>query len=337
MRSLFKRLVLIMLLVPILVSVGGCPCGFDCSSDDPIPTSLTLGFSDAALENLEQVVIEVDSISFRRSGFDDVVVDTFTISEQNLVGADTFQVDLLSYRGRNQLLVIEDLELETGTYSEIVITILGDDLNYSYVEESDGTLKAVNVAAAGLSLPGVQLVSGAQAFTVEFGLARALQYQVTADSYLLTNVGVRVEDNSQAASLTGRVNSSLFDTATPCDEKIDPESGNRIYIYKGTSVLDEQLADVYTSASANAVPDDAIAPFAVATLAENVLTGGWDYAFGFLPSGDYTLAFSCDSAGDDPIDYDGIVLPLPADQVYEINLAESEQAVCDLSDGGTCN
>ncbi len=97
------------------VFLGGCSCGFDCNNEDSQGTTvLSLGFSDALPEDLKQVVLEVDSIAFRRTGADDVVVDSFTIPALGLVSADTFQVDLLLYRGRNQLEVITDLELQVG-------------------------------------------------------------------------------------------------------------------------------------------------------------------------------------------------------------------------------
>jgi hypothetical protein len=70
----------------------------------------------------------------------------------------------------------------------------------------------------------------------------------------------------------------------------------------------------------------------VAALLETQLTGGWDYAFGYLPAGDYTLVFACDSAADDPDEYDELTLPLPDDQRYEITLDAGETLRCDLSD-----
>ena len=339
MEKLVKKAPLVALLLPVLLLLGGCPCGFDCDSDndDDSPALLTLGFSDAALEDLAQVVIEVDSITFRRSGSEDVVVDTFTIDELNLVAEDTFKIDLLSYRGRRQLLVIENLELDTGAYSEVLIHFLDNDLNYSFVEESDNSLKLLNSPVSGLSLPGINLVSGDQAFTVEFSLAQALQYQAASGTYLLATDGVRVEDNATAASLSGRVDSSLFDSVSPCDAKTDPKKGNRIYLYPGIGLEQGSIGDVYTFDSTNVIPDTAVPPLAVAALAENTLTGGWDYAFGFLPAGDYTLAFSCNTADDHPVNYDGFVIPLPADQLYEINLSNSEQAVCDFTIGASCD
>jgi hypothetical protein len=319
--------------------MGGCGCGFDCNNgnNQDATTLLSLGFSDAAPEDLKQVVIEVDSITFRRSGAEDIVVESFTIAELGLVDTDTFQLDLLQYRGRSQLLVLDDLELGQGTYSEILISVLDGDINFSYVQEADDSLVQLNAPAAGLSLPGMTLSEDEQQFTVEFSLAQSLQLQTSSDNYLLATDGIRVEDNATAASLTGRVDNALFDEVSPCDEKDDPERGNRIYLYRGIDLSAAQLADVFTTNSTTTVPDNAQAPFAVAALLKNTLIGSWEYAFGFLPAGDYTMAFACDTADDDSVDFDDLVVPLPADQTYEVTLSEGEQGVCDVSISGSCS
>jgi hypothetical protein len=134
------------------------------------------------------------------------------------------------------------------------------------------------------------------------------------------------------------VDNALFDEVSPCDEKDDPELGNRIYLYLGIGLSDSQFADVFTTNSGTTVPDDAQAPFTVAALLKNTLIGSWEYAFGFLPAGDYTMAFACDTADDDSVDFDDLVIPLPADQIYEVTLSEGEQGVCDLNVdvGGGC-
>lgn len=190
--------------------------------------------------------------------------------------------------------------------------------------------------AGGLTLAGIELTGGEQLYTVEFGLAQSLQYQSSDDNYLMATDGIRLEDNAVAANLAGRVDSSLFDTVSPCDEKDDPERGNRIYLYEGIGLTDTQLADVFTSNSSAQVPDNALAPFAVASLLKSSLSGGWEYGFGFLPAGDYTMAFACDTADDDAVEFDDLVIPLPEDQVYEITLSEAQEGVCDLADGADC-
>jgi hypothetical protein len=326
-------------LVILLMSQGGCSCGFDCNNDrgSNKPAVLNLGFSDESVDQLKQVVIEVDSIILRRTGAEDVVVDTFTIRELGLTDEDSFQLNLLQYQGLGQLLVITGLELKSASYAELRLTILDGDINRSYVQESDDEMKQLNVAGGVLVLPGPSVAAGEQQFTVAFSLAQALLYRQPTDDYLLTTEGIRVMNNATAASVSGRVDSSLFDTVAPCNAKPDPEAGNRIYLYRDRSLPPEDLADVFTSGSTSEVPAAARAPYAVAAVNEDPLTGSLQYALGFLAAGDYTLAFSCNAAEDDPVNYDGIVIPLPSGQIYEIQLSEGEKATCDLVENGNCN
>lgn len=334
-RLLMPASVCVLIALPLLL--GGCSCGFDCNNEDSnaTPTVLTLGISDALPEDLKQVVIEVDSITFSRTGADDVVVDSFTIPALGLSSADTFQVDLLQYRGRNQLQVITDLELTPATYSQVRITVLGGDVNRSYVQEEDDTLRELNVSGGVLVISGATFARSDQAYTVEFNLAQSLQVD-TGQRYLMTADGIRLEDNSTAASLSGRVDSSLFDLEPPCSDKEDPTEGNRIYLYEGTPASDERLGDVFRSSSATPVPANVVAPFAVATLVLNDLTANWEYAFGFLPAGDYTLAFACNTAADNSVDYDDLLVPEPADQTYSLTLTEGDTTVCDVTSSASC-
>tara|TARA_R110002049_G_scaffold70521_14_gene182142 strand:- start:4431 stop:5450 length:1020 start_codon:yes stop_codon:yes gene_type:complete len=334
-RTLLPALALLAFMLPL----GGCSCGFDCNNDDDDdtnPARLTLGFSDSLPEDLRQVVIEVDSITLSRSGVEDVVIETFTIPELDLVDADTFQVDLLEYQGVSQLIVIEDLELIPGFYSAVSIAIVTGDVNKSYVQEDDDSLKAIAIGSSIRGLPGIELSSGDQPFTVEFGLAQALQYQASSETYLLTTNGVRIENNLTAAKLSGSVDSALFDTVSPCSEKTDPEKGNRVYLYNELNLLEENLADVFTSQSTTTPPSNAVAPFAVASMAQDSLTGNWNYSFGYVPAGSYTIAFSCNTAADAAVEYNGLVIPLPIDQKYEITLTEGQSGTCNLAEDASC-
>ncbi|MCB1703519.1 MAG: DUF4382 domain-containing protein [Halioglobus sp.] len=340
MKHPFKLLFSCLLPLVLLLPLGGCSCGFDCNNDDDDdgnPALLSLGLSDSLPEDLTEVVIKVDAITLRRSGVEDVVIDTFTID--GLANVDSFQVDLLEYQGVKQLLVIEDLELAPGTYSGLSITILASSVNESYVQQADNDeRKALRVSTGFQSLPGFQLVSGSQTYTVEFGLGQALEYDDATDTYLMTTNGVRIEDNTTAARLSGTVDSDLFDSVVPCSEKGTPTKGNRVYLYEGTRLLAENLADVFTSQSDTAAPDNAIAPFAVASMVIDDFTENWKYSFGFIPAGSYTIAFACDTEADDAVNYNGLTIPLPIDQKYEITLTEGQNGTCNLvpDGGGSC-
>ncbi len=337
---MFKRLVGVLILAPLFLSLGGCPCGFDCDrdGDDSNDVSIfTLGMSATAIEQIASIVLEVSSITLRRADDEDVLIDTFTIDDLELTDADTFQIDLLEYRGLQQLAVITDLEVDSGTYTEVLLDVEIGDVNRSFVETSDGEIFVLNVSNSQLSLPGFRVISGNETLTSKFNLGLALQYVSASGSYLLDEEGSRIVDSDVDSSITGAVDSSLFDTLSPCDAKTDPLLGNLVYLYSGNNLSVNGLADVYTSASTTTVGDNATAPYAVTALVENTLRGTYEYAFGFLPADDYTLVFSCDALDDDPVDFDGIVIPLPPEQLYEFSLAVDQQVECDFEDPAVCS
>ena len=295
--------------------------------------SVSIGISDAPVDDVKEVWIEVDKITFKKSGNDDVVVDRFTSSDLNISDEDSFQIDLLDYQGGNQAIVINDIELPAGRYTNMVLTILDEDLNRSYVVELDDERKQLNIPVASdtLSLGSFTVeADGTQTFTIEFNLRKALTYTAgTVGNYNLKVRGIRIQDNDGDRAITGTVDSSLFNTESPCDDKADPNVGNIVYLYEGHNLNVNNLADIFDPADSDtAVPDNAIEPFAAEAVVENGL-GQWIYRFAFLPAGDYTLVFSCNAADDDPEDYDGLTLPLPSDQIIELTTTSSS-AGCDL-------
>ena len=338
MKRVLHLLSVISILLFLTSTLQGCDsCGFDCNDDDEATTgTLSLGFSDAPLDDASEVALTVDTITLRGSGVDDVVVDTFTIADLGLTDAESFSIDLLSYRGLNQLVIISDLELDIGTYSALDLDILDGDVNNSYVMDSGGQ-KVLSASGSSLSLPGLIISTGSQSYTVEFSLGQSLLYNSTADSYELTTQGIRVEDNAEVATLTGTVDAALFDLEEPCLSKTDPLTGNRVYLFAGTGLDSALLADVHTSASNTEVPAAAIAPFETSTILENKTFGRWEFAFGFVPAGGYTLVFSCEAQDDDPVDYDGFGLPSPAGQLYEMTLSAGITSNCDMAPDATCS
>lgn len=336
MARLISLISLFALFISVLLTLPGCGCGFDCNNgSDNDPGTVTLSFSDAPIDDIEAVLLVVDTITFRRSNGDDVIIENFTIPELNLVDAETFDIDLLDYPGISQLDVITDLEMENDSYSSIVLDIIDGDINQSFVRDND-EVKELNTSSSQVVLPGISVSSGAQGYTVEFSLAQSLQYLPISDSYELTNIGVRVED-SNSGSISGRVESELFDLDSPCDSKTDPLAGNRLYLYSGINLDRNNLADVFTSSSSEAIPDDAIAPFAVASVVSVAGSPTANYVFAFIPEGEYTLVFTCEAEDDDPVDYNGFGVPSPVEQLYEISQDDGEVTLCDLAVDASCD
>jgi len=335
MRGSFGFVLAAALAILVLTQVGGCGCGFDCNNGDDDNNNgdsavLTLGFSDSLPEDLKQVVLKVESISFRTGTADDVKVNTFTISELNLTNEPSFSVNLLDYPGTRQLPVITNIKLVPGLY-DVFIDVAGDSVNNSFVQQkSDDALAELNVTDNRLALPNLRLEAGTQAVTVEFDLARSLEFIDTSTGYRLSENGIRMVNNTDAAQLSGEIDRALFDTESACRAKTDPESGNRVYLYNRGDLSSALMVDVYRDTTANAPAAGSVAPYAVASLALNT-SNVWEYTFGFLPQGTYTLAFACDTANDDAVQWDNLEIPLPTNMKYRVVLTPGQVARCNLS------
>ncbi|MCX2980418.1 DUF4382 domain-containing protein [Halieaceae bacterium IMCC14734] len=319
-----------------MVQLAGCGCGFDCSSEDSgsTPTgALTLGISDAPLDEVSEVVVVIDQVVLRGSGINDVIIDVFT---QNAAETDTISVDLMQYPGLSQLIIIDALELVAGTYTAVELVILDGDVNFSYVVDIEGQ-KPLEADSSRLLLPGISIGSGTEhSYTLEFELGQSLSSNADGSSYQLSAQGVRVIDTTVSASVGGSISTDLFSEGEVCSAKLDPLVGNRVYLYNGHNLVAEDLADVHTTDSSTTVPTAAIAPLALTQPRFNDSFARWDYIIAYLPAGDYTLALSCAAEDDDPINYDGFALPAPAAQLYEITVAAGDSAICNLTVAGDC-
>ncbi|MEE8057249.1 MAG: DUF4382 domain-containing protein [Pseudomonadales bacterium] len=292
--------------------------------------TVSIGLSDAPVDELKEVVIEIDKITLRKTGEDDVEIDRFTSTDLSIVDVDTFQIDLLQYRGNKQAIVIDNLVVTAGKYSDLILSILDEDSNKSYVVELDDTQVEIKVPSDTLQLGGFTVdADGVQTFTIEFDLRQALAYRTGPEVYNLKPRGIRIEDNATAATLLGTVESSLFDTGSPCDSKTDPNVGNVVYLYAGHDLDVTKLIDVYDPEVA-IPPDESIEPFASTSVVAGATEGTYD--FGFVLAGDYTLVLSCDAEGDDSETYDAITLPLPTDQVKEVSLGSTTETRFNFTD-----
>jgi hypothetical protein len=303
--------------------------------------------SDAPVGDLSEVVITIDGIELKRKGGDDcddetesddcAYIDHFT-DEGDVV--DTVQVDLLKLQGSDNKIIVEEIELEAGEYDQLRLSVIDEDTNYSWVKEkaTGDALKLLKVPSGELKLGGFTVESGGvQVFIIEFNLHKAMTYNPGPDRYILKPRGVRVVDVETAASISGEVDSALFNgnDTSPCNEKVDFNVGNVIYLYQGHGLDVVNLADNFDSDVDGSAADTAIAPYASEIIVEE--DGTYTYEIAYLAPGNYTLAFTCEAEEDDSEILDGFAIPSPDTQIIELNIAEGDSRVCNFSlAGGSC-
>jgi hypothetical protein len=322
--------------------LAACGGGGSGGSSATAPGTVSFGLSDAPIDDLSKVVITIDGIELKPKDGDDcdddlesddcAYIDHFTTEDGDL--DDTIQVDLMTLQGSDNQIIVEEIELEAGEYSQLRLSVIDEDINYSYVEETTGEIKELKVPSDGLKLGGFTVENaGVQVFVIEFDLRKAMTANGKPGEYfryILKPTGVRVVEVETAASISGTVDPSLFVGNIDCESKVNPEAGNIIYIYKGQGLVTANLADNFDSTDESA-PADAIAPYTSQSAADD-----GSYGIAYLPAGDYTLAFSCEAEDDNPGLYDGIVIPSPETEIVELTLSEGESKTCNLPvvDGG---
>ncbi|MBD1389180.1 DUF4382 domain-containing protein [Neiella sp. HB171785] len=315
-----------------LVSCGGSSSN---SGDNPTTSLFSLAISDAPVDDANKVVITIDRVTLRNPSGDDVVFDTFNNSEEGIVDADTVQIDLLEYAGSKQFQILEDERILAGDYSDMLLEILDEDETLSYVEETDGSIKPIKVPSDELKLGSFTIVEAdqTQAFTVEFNLRKSMTYKPGPDEYNLKPRGVTLVETSQSGTIGGNVDWNAMLAEPSC-----ASSGHLVYLYSGVGVSQANMSDEFDSEdSNNGAPSGAIAPFASTAVAMDEETGLYSYEFGFVPVGDYTLAYACDlgEGGDDPDIYDGIDIPNPLSSVAEVTLTAGGSARVDFPDASS--
>ncbi|MEW6996910.1 DUF4382 domain-containing protein [Colwelliaceae bacterium BS250] len=313
-------------LIPISLLIGSsfllAACGSD-SDDDK--TMVSFAVADAPVDHAEEVVVAIDAIELVREGEENIMLD---VSDGDLSYA---QVDLKQFQGGDSKIILDETELAPGVYQNLILHVLddsdGDD--YSYVTEMEnGSKVPMKQPSQKLKLGGFEVVAGGvQRFTIHFDLRTALVENKNGQRYNLKPHGVTIVDNETVASLSGMVNVNLF-----CDA--DLNAGNFVYLYPGHDLTEEQLVDNYNPAvtQINTLPVNAVAPMystAVTMVTENEDVG-YRYAFGFIPEGDYTVAFTCSGANDDEEQYDELMIANPTDQLEPVVLSNDEDKVYDF-------
>lgn len=310
------------LLFGLLFGLQAC----DGSGGNNATAPVSFGVSDAPVEGLVSVVITIDRIILNRPGSDDVVIDRFTSEELGVFDEDTITIDLLDYRGEDNVLIVGPVDLNVADYQNLRLEIIEDDITKSYVVELGGDILPIKVPSGELKLGGFEVEdSGAQTFILEFALRKAMTYNPGPDRYILKPRGVRIVEVARGTTIEGFIDPGLFDGTPPCDVKADPFDGNVVYVYQGIGLDPADFADDFDPALDPTAAASYLEPFA----SEMVVDDG-SYVFGYLPAGDYTLAFSCEAIDDNPEFDDGIVIPSPTDEFFEVSTSPGERWACDF-------
>lgn len=291
--SLLKRSVSILAFALLLASCGN-------SSNMGTGTgALTLRVTDAAVDSALHVYIqfhglEIQSASGMRTTLyycQDPMDATKTVVSATACSTPPApkQLDLLALTGGQADFLLNGYVLPAGHYDWIRLMVDTADPHDSYIVDSgnaDHELTIPSGSETGLKLNrGIDVAAGGHAdFTIDFDLRKSVH--VTGAGEYMLRPTLRLVNSALTGSIAGTVN-PLLATATGCTPAV--------YVFTGAGVTPDDI---------DGTPAD---PVTTALVKLDIGSGEYRYQAAFLEVGDYTVAYTCQAAADDPAVSDTLV------------------------------
>ena len=255
---------------------------------------LTLGVTDAPVDDASSVVVQFSGVAFKRAGVTAEKVQNLTPSPR--------QLDLLQYQGGRAVLLLDGVTLPAGDYEWIRLIVDNEPaVRDSYVVLTGGQeceLRVPSGAESGLKLNrGFTLpADGSVALTIDFDLRKSIHAPpgqqgaaaACTQGYLMRPT-LRIVADAEVGAIAGNVAGELV------TEGCLPQ----VYVFSGSSVTPDDLEEA-SGADAD--------PLVVASVTVENGSTAYPYRAAFLPPGPYTVAFTCgdgDAAADDSLVFTG--------------------------------
>ena len=259
---------------------------------------LTLGVTDAPVDFADAVVVKFSGLELKRKGGD---VLTFTFDDS---------IDLKALTGTNRALLLDGQEVPAGEYEWLRLMVLadpnviGDSFLRLEVGGEECELRIPSGDETGLKLVrGFKVGVGAITdFTVDFDLRKSIVAppgQTTPvdtcdnQAYLL-KPALRIVDNLQVGTISGAVDSNLI-TAQCAASNESPYPGN-VYLFgpmsEASGITPAMAPEDYDAVPPGPTGPEPNGPDPIASAEVDPDT--FRYTIGFVPPGDYELAYTCD-------------------------------------------
>ncbi|KRW83795.1 DUF4382 domain-containing protein [Marinobacter sp. P4B1] len=227
--------------------------------------TVSVGLTDAPVDHAEAVNIEVTALVLKHQDGSPVRYE-LEIPEP---------VNLLDYQNGQVKALLDREELDAGEYEWVRLEI-GENNN---IVIDGGEYPLTTPSARGIQTSGFTVPAGGEvAITIDFDVRKSIvNPQNDPNSYKLKPV-LRLVDNAQVGTITGAVSAELITEA--CG---------------GVATTDGFLGNIYVHAGADQTPDDigsANEPLVVVPVEYGE---EYSYQASFIPEGDYTVSYTCDS------------------------------------------
>jgi len=290
--TLTKKSIYWLLSYAILFVLSACGSHSDSTAtagrNGPLPGTLTINITDAPVDNVQEVWVQFTGISIKPAGGE--VIDFTFDTEKN--------INLLALQGTLSTFLIDKAVIPSGHYNWVRLNVSAEDdgNNDTYIKLNDGSVHELWIPSNRQS--GLKIVtgfdvapSGSLDLMLDFDLRKSIILNRNGRYKLRPTL--RMVKTRNTGNIRGIIDSTLL-TAANCSDT-DPSTGNAVYLYTGTDITPN---DVNTTSPG---------PLTSARIKLNKDNGNYRYIIGYVPEGEYTLAFTCQADLDDPDVIDDIV------------------------------
>lgn len=280
---LAKKTLTTMIMLSSIGLVAGC--GNSSSGSTSSTGTFSLSITDGPVDSATKVVVEFTGVSIKPANGEALVFDF----------AEPKSIDLLQLQGTASDGLLTNEVVASGNYEWIRLHVNAtqDNVMDSYMEMDDGSIIELYVPSG--SQTGLKLVNGFTVaagggvdFTIDFDLRKSITDPGGMPSAIL-RPALRIVDNMTVGSIAGTVDGTLVGQEC-ADATLDDGA---VYVYSGAGVTPTDIQGTSSDPLVSALV--------------HVVDGVYSYELGFLPEGDYTVAYTCMAASDDPATADTLV------------------------------
>jgi len=265
----FSKLTKLSLSTGLAVFLAACGGGSSGSTG-----TLNLAITDAPVDDATSVVVQFTGVELNFEGKDELIVHNFTGIKE---------IDLLALTNGKTEILLDELTLEAGSYSWMRLKVNAvKDVNDSYIDLKNGDRYGLYVPSgsqSGLKLNSGFVVpaGGVTSFVIDFDLRKSIHKPSGVFPDYILKPTLRIVDINNAGKLTGTIATDSIPAGGEC--------APAVYVFNEGDNVD----DIYGESG----------PITTTLASENE-DGSFDYTVALLEDGNYTIAFTCDSANDLP-------------------------------------
>jgi hypothetical protein len=268
-----------------LLALGACGGG----GDGPQTGQLSIAVTDAPIDTgITLVNVRFTGIELKPENDEPILFDFGADNERD--------IDLLQLQGEASAYLIVDETVPAGRYPWARLLVEAEkDVHDSYIEKN-GAMYPLYIPSGARS--GLKLVSGfvvpaggSADFVIDWNLAQAIHAPTGQDQNHYLRPALRITDRAESGVIRGTVAPELIDENAPAD----CAGGNRVYLFAKPDAQETPVDDL------DMETDDGRAEvLTTASVEYSADRNAWEWVFGFVAPGSYTVAFTCSATADDP-------------------------------------